>query len=36
LSSTLAIAVSAQRPSTPLQQATVALIEAAAQRTIAS
>jgi LysR family nitrogen assimilation transcriptional regulator len=36
LSSTLAIAVSAQRPSTPLQQETVALIEAAAQRTIAS
>ena len=36
LSSSLAITVSAQRPSTPLQQATVALLEAAARRTIAS
>ena len=36
LSSTLAIATSAQRPSTPLQQATVTLIEDAARRTMAS
>ena len=36
LASTLAIAISAQRPSTPLQQATVALIEDAARRTVAS
>jgi hypothetical protein len=34
LASTLAIATSAQRPSTPLQQATVALIEDAARGTI--
>lgn len=36
LASTLAIATSAQRPSTPLQQATVALIEDAARSTMAS
>lgn len=35
ITSTLAIATSAQRPSTPLQQATVALIEDAARRAIA-
>jgi len=35
LASTIAIAVSAQRPSTPLQQAAVALIEEAARRTMA-
>ena len=35
LASTLAIAVSAQRPSTPLQQAAVALIEDAARSTMA-
>ena len=35
LSSTLAIATSAQRPSTPLQQATVTLIEDAARSTMA-
>ena len=36
IASTLAIVTSAQRPATPLQQAAVALIEAAARRTIAS
>jgi len=36
LSSTLAIATSAQRPSTPLLQATVTLIEDAARSTMAS
>ena len=35
ISSTLAMAISAQRPSTPLQQATVALIEGIAKSTIA-
>jgi LysR family nitrogen assimilation transcriptional regulator len=36
LASTLAIATSAQRPSTPLQQATVELIEGAARSMMSS
>ena len=36
IASTLSIVTSAQRPATPLQQATVALIEDAARRTMAS
>jgi len=36
LATTLSIATSSQRPSTPLQRATVALIESAARRTVAS
>jgi LysR family nitrogen assimilation transcriptional regulator len=35
IKSTIAIAMSAQRPSTPLLQATVALVEDAARRAIA-